>query len=387
MKTTICHVTLHSAFDVRVFHKECVSLAQAGYDVHLVVPHTKDETVNEVRIHALKLPGSRTKRLVLAPWLALIEAIRVKPKPSIYHFHDPALLPAGILLRLLTGAAVICDQHEDTPAQILSKYWIPSPLRRALSLAMRTVEAFGLTGMGIIEASMIRGRYRQPKQSIRNLPIVPAISSRRRVEDFQGPPRFVYVGGVSEDRGIWNMLHLAKGLRDRGTNFRMSIAGPHWPPKLMDEVREFIDNHGLQEAVISSGRIPHEEAIQLVADSTVGLCLLNDIPNYRYALPTKILEYMTYGLPVVGSNLPCTVDYIRYCQAGIVVQPQNMDETISQVVDMINDPARLLRYSIAGQDKMVYELNWRKESALLRRFYRRILGELLEPDACWYHRK
>lgn len=387
MKRTICHITLHSAFDVRVFHKECVSLAQAGYDAHLIVPHDYDETVQGVHIHGLSLPASRLARLLLAPLKALRTALRIAPQPVIFHFHDPALLPVGVLLRLLTGARVIYDQHEDTPAQILSKHWIPYQLRKALSLAMRTTEALGLIGMGIIESDMIRNRNRQPKQSVRNLPIVPDNLPKRCLADFQGPPKLIYVGGISEDRGIWHMLNLAKGLREQGVEYQMNIIGPHHPPDIFDKAQVFIAKHNLSECVNLSTRIPHPEAIRLVANSTVGICIINDIPNYRYALPTKILEYMAYGLPVIASNLPCTRDYIEYCEGGILVDIGSPQQTLHDVIDLIRNPRRQLQMSIQGQQRIIEDLNWQIESQLLARFYERILGARTSPDPCWYHRR
>ena len=38
-KKRVCHVTsVHPADDIRILHKECVSLSNAGYEVYLVAP-------------------------------------------------------------------------------------------------------------------------------------------------------------------------------------------------------------------------------------------------------------------------------------------------------------------------------------------------------------
>ena len=50
-KNKVCHITsAHPDGDVRIFHKECVSLAEEGYDVSLVIPNTASRIENGVNI-------------------------------------------------------------------------------------------------------------------------------------------------------------------------------------------------------------------------------------------------------------------------------------------------------------------------------------------------
>lgn len=54
-KIKVCHITtVHSPFDVRIFHKECKTLAKAGYDVYLIVQHDKEKIIDGV--HIISLP-------------------------------------------------------------------------------------------------------------------------------------------------------------------------------------------------------------------------------------------------------------------------------------------------------------------------------------------
>ena len=52
------------------------------------------------------------------------------------------------------------------------------------------------------------------------------------------------------------------------------------------------------------GPLPHFEAMAVVAGASVGFSLLHDLPNYRASMPTKVIEYLAMGVPVVASDLP-----------------------------------------------------------------------------------
>lgn len=49
------------------------------------------------------------------------------------------------------------------------------------------------------------------------------------------------------------------------------------------------------------GFVPNGEALKMVDGALAGLSLLHDEPNYRHSLPTKVVEYMAHGVPVITS--------------------------------------------------------------------------------------
>ena len=98
-KNKVCILSsVHSPFDTRVFHKEAKSLIKMGYDVTLIAPHDHDTCVDQIHIKAIQKHPIRFKRMTLTVWSVYREALRVNAE--IYHFHDPELIPIGLLLKL-----------------------------------------------------------------------------------------------------------------------------------------------------------------------------------------------------------------------------------------------------------------------------------------------
>lgn len=154
----VCHVsTVHRGVEIRIIRKELASLAQAGYEAHAIIGATPEEVAEAARlgitIHPLvERPGSgrlsRMTRKMFGAW----QACR-RLDARLYHFHDPELIPLGMLLKLF-GYRVVMDVHEDLANQILTKHWIPAPLRRLVARLSRGAERLGSRVFdGVVTAS------------------------------------------------------------------------------------------------------------------------------------------------------------------------------------------------------------------------------------------
>ena len=133
----VCHVcSAHTSDDSRVFHKECQSLAQEGYEVHLVA---SDKNVGIYRsgtvvIHPLPPSGSRIKRM-WRRWM--VADIAAQICADLYHVHEPELL--GPVLARVGSTPVIYDVHESYLDVLGQRKWIPKaarPLIKSLACSM-----------------------------------------------------------------------------------------------------------------------------------------------------------------------------------------------------------------------------------------------------------
>ncbi len=75
----------------------------------------------------------------------------------------------------------------------------------------------------------------------------------------------------------------------------------------------------LSPAIVAYGFVDGPVALRSIEGAMVGLSLLRNLPNYRHSLPTKVLEYLAHGVPVITTPLPEAHDIVEESGGGIVV--------------------------------------------------------------------
>jgi glycosyltransferase involved in cell wall biosynthesis len=364
----VAHLTtVHTSRDIRIFTKECRSLAAAGYSVYLIAPAESSGTIDGVRIIAIQGYVSRLLRMTKGVWAAYRSAVACDA--AIYHLHDPELVWAGLLLRL-RGREVILDNHEDLVDDILTKPYLPGWLRRLMSVLLSilvTVLRFSFSAF--IAATPDIARRFPPGRTIvvRNYPLSSEIESFASVRTDRQPTRALYLGSVTRIRGILEMVE-AIGRVCTPANASLRIVGQFESDELYREAQKL---SGWQRVEFLSWQ-PREQLPELVCSSAVGLLLFHPLSAYLRAMPNKLFEYMAAGLPVIVSNFPLWRELVLRTGCGLVVNPRDPEEIAAALTYIFTHEQEATAMGEAGQAAVKSQFRWEPEAERLRNLYDRL---------------
>jgi hypothetical protein len=358
----IAHLTsVHPPFDTRIFLKECKTLKTAGYEVVLIVTHDGNEVIDGVRICALAKPKHRRERMVKTVWQVL--KIALNEEADIYHFHDPELIPIGLILKL-EGKRVVYDVHEDVPQDIFLKTWITPILRKPVAWLVESLENFAAKRFdGIVAATpSIHDRFLKLNRHTVNVNNYPILSELYLpdIDWSQKECAVCYVGGIFDIRGIFEMVE-AIGQTDA----KLLLAGQFSPIDLREQAVAMPGWNNVEEL----GQLNRRKVAQTLARAMAGLVLFHPDPNHLNSQPNKMFEYMSAGIPVIASNFPLWKQIIEGHQCGICIDPMNPTAIGEAIQWIVEHPDEAKRLGENGRRTVEEKYNWEKESVSLLKLY------------------
>lgn len=361
----ICHVTVvHPPFDGRIFHKMAVSTAKCENETHLYAPVKETSVRDRVLLHPSKNFGGRIGRF-LSTFAAVAPLTRINA--HLYHFHDPELIPAMLLLKALTRKKIIMDVHEYNRAEIGAKTWIPKLVRGPLAELVWRVEILGArtfdcTIAATRELAEVYKPYARRIEYIRNFDIVANDDTSPPVEENSGDGiDIIHVGSTLQPRFDF-MVEVARELRRvTGEKHRWCFLGVN--TNLVDVSK--IDQD-LNITVLE--RVPFEEVARFYKRSRVGISYHPYNPRFLVALPIKIFEYMKHGLTVVMSDLPPVREFVEEGVNGYLVEENTIQAFVEKlVVALENAPDE--KFAEINRKKIFEEVNWERENERLQSIY------------------
>ena len=370
--------TVHAVCDVRIHAKEAQTLADAGYNVTLIAPHSRSETIQGIAVVPLPSSRSRLERIGTLGWKAFRLAWR--EKADAYHFHDPELLPWGWLLQTISRKPAIYDVHEYYRESILTKEWLPLCGRRLLGWMVAQGESFfakRLAGVVTVNDELQRrfSLHNGKCIAVYNYPQAGLVAMQPACYKGRVPYSVIYLGGASQVRGYHSMIRAMEFVREREPQAKCIIVGA-------------IDRAGMSESLVRSedrllrngglvhiGVVPYGEVLQYLRTACIAWLPWLRTPNNEKGMPTKLFEYMAAGLPVVASSMGYIAEIIDEAGCGVLVSPGDAEAHSEAILALLQDRTRAESLGAAGQAAMMSRFRWEPQGEKLLAFYEEILSE------------
>jgi glycosyltransferase involved in cell wall biosynthesis len=330
-------MVVHGPYPEPRVAREAAAALGAGYAVDVVATRRAGETAKEVvdGVSVIRLPvhhvqgasfGRALVEYLFFTGLAagVVGAQTISRRYDVVHVHNPPdfLIVSALVPRLL-GSRVIFDIHDRSPDMFSMRF--PGSagararvvLQRLERLATALADAVVTVHDPYLRELVALGTPSEKATVVMNSVderLLPAPKPRT-----QGLFRVVYHGTVTPHYGVHLLVDaVAETVREGLDACVEIIGGGDSVPDLKRRVAEL----GLSDRIAIEGRfLPHKTVLERVNGASVGV-----IPNLptalnRFALSSKLFEYVVLGVPVIAAALPTiqeyfSVDEVQFFEPG-----------------------------------------------------------------------
>ncbi|MFI6596242.1 glycosyltransferase [Nonomuraea sp. NPDC050536] len=176
-----------------------------------------------------------------------------------------------------------------------------------------------------------------------------------------GDTRVVHLGRLTTERGVSELIGLAERLIPHG--IRMDLIGA-----ADRDVRPLLRDAQRVGLLDWFGYVPNRHALRMAEGALAGLSLAS--PSVQ-GMPTKVLDYMGRGLPVITT--PQSAALVERVGCGIAV-PLDVEAVRHAVLDLKEDPVRRAELGARGHAEARLRHHWPDHAAAFVSLMQRCAG-------------
>ena len=199
-------------------------------------------------------------------------------------------------------------------------------------------------------------------------------SGARRTRRSLGLPDQVsivgFVGRLTRDKGIAELIEAFQSLEDRFPRLRLLLVGcfeksdplPAWVEK---SIRD-------SSRIVHTGFVDNPSLLYQLMDVVV-------LPSYREGFPTVALEAAAAGKPIVATRVTGSRDAVVDGETGLLVPARNSSELAGAIGSLLEDKTRANQMGLASRSRAVREFQQEQIWEGLLALYQEALAGA-EPD-------
>jgi glycosyltransferase involved in cell wall biosynthesis len=193
------------------------------------------------------------------------------------------------------------------------------------------------------------------------------------------PLTILFVGVLSEAKGVAVLIEACERLADRGVPFQLSMIGQWESDAFANRIRNRVHDLDLSKQIRFVGALVGEEKFAAYHRADV-FCFPTFFEGETFGL--VLVEAMACGLPVVATRWRGIPSVVDDGTTGFLVEPRDPDAMAERLAALARDPRLCERMGSAGRAKFEREYTFARHANCIRRALLETAGVTVdaEPD-------
>jgi glycosyltransferase involved in cell wall biosynthesis len=208
--------------------------------------------------------------------------------------------------------------------------------------------------------------------TVRNFPAPEALSLPSAAVDLPSPRTLVLGGVLDAQRLGLETVEAVALLAARWPDLHLLHIGDLGSHPFGNAMLARAAELDIAERVVFRPRLPWAALQAYLAASVAGLVLLRDSPGGRYALPTRLTEFMAQGVPVIATDFPILRGIVGEADAGLLISDGTPGSIADAIEHLLIHPERGQAMGARGREAVRCRYNWGHELAALDALYARL---------------
>lgn len=179
---------------------------------------------------------------------------------------------------------------------------------------------------------------------------------------WSNPFKILFLGVLIKRKGVSDLLKAVKLMKDEGNdkNFEVIIAGSGKEESALKDEAKILN---IMDIVRFCGWTSGNKKKTLLSE-----CQMLVLPSYNEGLPIAILEAMSYGMPIVATNVGDIPSAVKNGENGYTVEPGNIQE-LKEAIKLVMDEKKFRKFSSDSLCKVLHAFDERIFFDMMKKVY------------------
>jgi len=351
--------------------------AQLGHDVTILAPDLEwngekyePELDKKIVVHKVKTPSKSNLKIAARGCFNNMKKSGIKlGKQNKYDFIFSIFHP----FHLVPKAAVSCGKELEIPVIIKVDDAIYQKATGLKNLQRKIEKMYNSKTLQKGDKILVSNEYTKElvhdyyNVKIEKISIIPnGTELNNFYKSNSNSKQIIFSGAMYHHRGIDVLLESVSDVIKKIPEAKFVLLG-NGPE--MQKLKKFVEKMNLTENVIFKGWVDRKEIPKYLAESAIGIGPLRITDVTKYALPIKVLEYMSSSLPIIAINETLPEDVLKNGENGFLVK--NSNELGEKIVKLLENNELQLKMGEKSR-KMVTKFDWENVTESIIKEYQTI---------------